>query len=121
MRSYHEPSSPGRNPRLSEEINLEEQSPGEDRAIRPEIAPVYRNEIDLESASEKRPNSDFKVAETSSISSPQQNAIGQEIRDEEEEHSSGFVTRYWRRYRIFGDALLWSLLTAYINKLVRYF
>lgn len=77
----------------------------------PEIAPVYKNDIDLERGIEKRPD-DTKLGDTASTESPQKVAAPQEIEDDED-YPPGIVTRTWRRYRPFGHAIIWLLLTAY--------
>ena len=77
----------------------------------PEIAPAYKNDPDLERGIEKLQGGN-KLAEISSTESPQK-VSGAEDVQEHEEYPPGVVTRIWRRYRPFGHAIIWLLLTAY--------
>jgi hypothetical protein len=78
----------------------------------PEITPTYERDIDLEHGIEKR-RAEFPLAEKSSIDSPPKIEPGEEIEQEDEEDQPGIVTRYWRKYRPFGHAIIWLLFTAY--------
>jgi concentrative nucleoside transporter, CNT family len=79
--------------------------------IVPEIGPAYKSETDLEQGIEKLPE-DNKFEEISSAESQKVGGAG-DIQ-EHEEYRPGVVTRIWRRYRPFGHAIIWLLLTAYI-------
>lgn len=81
----------------------------------PEIVPAYKPDVDLEPGIEKRPDNN-KLADNASTESPQKVGGPQEIEDDED-YPPGFVTRTWRRYRPFGHAIIWLLLTAYIFQL----
>jgi len=80
----------------------------------PEIAPAYKNDVDLEQGKgiEIQPG-DNKLAEISSTESPQNVGTGEELKGDEE-YPPGVATRIWHRYRSFGRAIIWILLTAYI-------
>lgn len=81
-------------------------------AFSPEIEPIYENDIDLERGMEKR-RADIPFAERSSIESRLKIDPGEEIQQEDEEDQPGVATRYWIKYRPFGHAIIWLLLTAY--------
>ena len=72
-----------------------------------DIARVYKNDIDGEQGVVKR-RSDPKLIKTSSTT---EMGDAEGIRDEDE-YEVGFIARYWCKYRPFGHAIIWLLLTA---------
>jgi hypothetical protein len=125
MEDKHEPTVEGMiERRSSEKFNFEGQEQehrGSEARVSQEIGPAYKNEMDPERDVEKGQPSDSKMAETSSMDSPQKVGATEEIGVDEDEYEPGFVTRYWRRYRVFGHAIIWLLLTAYSLKVTSLF
>ena len=111
-------------------LSSENIQPGERTSVRdelyrgsgatfsPEIAPAYKNdnayshEIDLERGNEKLPR-ETKLVDSSSTETPRKAGATDEIGDDEEEYPPSWVTRTWRKYRPFGHAIIWLLVTAY--------
>lgn len=76
-----------------------------------EIARANKDDINRQQDLVKT-RSDSKLAEMSpTTESPQQMPTAEEI-SAEDEYEPGFITRYWRKYRPFGHAIIWLLLTA---------
>src|SRR5215471_13330944 len=77
----------------------------------PDITPSYQNDPDLERGIEKlrRDNALEEIPSTES-----HKGGGTEDVKDQEEYRPGAVTRVWGRYRPFGHAIIWLLLTAYI-------
>jgi hypothetical protein len=88
-----------------------------DATFSPEIAPAYKNdkaynhEIDLERGDERLPG-EIKQVDSSSMESPGKIGATDEI-GEDEEYPPSWLTRTWRKYRPFGHAIIWLLVTAY--------
>ena len=82
--------------------------------IHRDIAPRYKfDSEDIEKNGDHIP-SEAKVAETSSVESPRKIGTAQDNHAEDDEYyEPGVITRYWRKYRPFGHAILWLLVTAY--------
>ena len=107
----------------TEKVSSGERTPIRDETHRasdaifsPEIAPAYKNdkaynhEIDLERG-ERLPG-ETKLADSSSVESPGKIGATDKI-GEDEEYPPSWLTRTWRKYRPFGHAIIWLLVTAY--------
>ena len=81
----------------------------------PEITPAYKNDIVLERGIDKIPEDETKLADNASTESLRKIGGAQET-DDDEGYPPGIVTRAWQRYRLFGHAIIWILLTAYDSK-----
>ena len=81
----------------------------------PEITPAYKNDDDLERGIEIIPEDETKLADNASAESLRKIGGAQET-DDDEGYPPGIVTRTWRRYRPFGHAIIWLLLTAYDSR-----
>ena len=80
---------------------------GSEDLVGPEIVPKYQHDNDLETAIET------KIPEKRRLSEefPQKIDATEEI-PSDEEYQPGFITGYWRKYRPFGHAIIWLLVTA---------
>ena len=84
---------------------------GSEPTFHSEIAHICRNDIDGEQGVVKR-RSDPKLINTySTTEDPPPVGNPERIRDEDE-YEVGVTARYWRKYRPFGHAIIWLLLTA---------
>lgn len=86
---------------------------GSETTISQEVAPPYKNNspTDIERGNEAL----YKLNRTSSTDSPPKRLPAEELASSSDEDlPPSRLTLLWRRYRPFGHAIIWLLVTAYI-------
>jgi len=76
-----------------------------------EVPQAYISDNGLERGDEKLP-SDPKATNSLSPASNPRIVSGQFIASQDEQDQAGILTRYWKKYRPFGHAIIWLLVTA---------
>jgi CNT family concentrative nucleoside transporter len=77
-----------------------------------DIAPRYKSDPDIEEDIEK--GNVAKSGDSSSEELPRKVVPNEDLRNEEEvDDEPGVIKTYWRRYRPFGHAIIWLLVTAW--------
>jgi hypothetical protein len=117
MESKHEDSKAD-NPDVGPPDNLYQGragARGSEAMISPEVAPRYKHDPETAGDIEKG-EARSKLEETLSTESRPKHGDTTEYQ-EDDEYEPGIVSRYWRKYRPFGHAIIWLLVTAYLQKI----
>jgi hypothetical protein len=89
---------------------------GSEATISPEVAPKYKHDPETAGDIEKGEGGS-KLEETSSTESRPKHGDTNEYNEDDDVYEPGIVSRYWRKYRPFGHAIIWLLVTAYVQKM----
>jgi hypothetical protein len=89
-------------------------APGSAAGISPAVAPKCKQDFEKTRDIEKGEGG-LKLEETSSTESPPQHGAINEY-NEDGVYEPGLASRFWRKYRPFGHAIIWLLATAYASR-----
>jgi hypothetical protein len=99
----------------AEKLNIGSRAtPGSAETISPAVAPKYKQ--DHETIDIEKGEGPSKLEETSSTESPPQHGAINEYNEDDGVYESGIASRFWRKYRPFGHAIIWLLATAYASR-----
>lgn len=92
-----------------------QSNPGSEGAVSAPVAPKYKQDPETTGDLEKGDNGS-KLEETSSTESHPRHGAINEYHEDDDVYESGIASRYWRKYRPFGHAFIWLLVTAYTSR-----
>ena len=84
-----------------------------------QVPQAHKSDNDLERGDEKLP-SDPEATNAPSLTSNPRTVSGQFIESQDEQYQVGILTQYWQKYRPFGHAIIWLLVTTYADRLERH-
>lgn len=90
-------------------------APGSAAGISPAVAPKCKQDFEKTGDIEKGEGGS-KLEETSSTESPPQHGAINEYNEDDGVYEPGITSRFWRKYRPFGHAIIWLLATAYASR-----
>jgi hypothetical protein len=76
-----------------------------------EVPQAYKSDNGLERGDEKLP-SDPKATNVPSLTLNPNTVSRQFIASQDEQYQVGILAQYWQKYRSFGHAIIWLLVTA---------